>query len=181
MRTGRKFRLPRWLSKRHRGDLEDITIFYVFFLPLSLVLLMFGQELLKVHNAYKILYNAAEEACESGATQATYVPNTVPTGSGFQATITQDTAQEVTLQNFQDYVQSMGLDTALNIVSTNVTFPTLNTEKFQVSATYEPDALFQAVNAVNSMLGGSDSTPSGSYVFNVAPTEQLQGSTMGGN
>lgn len=176
----RKFHLPRWLNKKHRGDLEDLTIFYWFFLPMSLLLLMFGQELLKVHNAHQLLYNGAKQACESGATQATYVPNTVPSGAGFQATVTQSSAQAVTLQDFQDFEKSMNVDQVLSIQTTNVTFPTLDQEQFEVTATYRPDALFRAINAVNALLGGSSTTPDGDYVFHVAPQERLGGTTIGG-
>lgn len=137
--------------------------------------MLLGQELLKVHQAYQILYNAARLACQSGATQAMYVPNTVATGARFQGTINQNVAQQVTQQVFADTMQSEGAYDVLNITSMHITFPSVNKEQVQVTATYQPTGLFADIGAVNSWLGGNVTTPTGDYSITVQPTFTLGG------
>lgn len=175
----RKLHLPRLLTRRLRGDLEDTVTYILFSMPLALFTLWFGVDTYKLAHTHMVVYGAAQAAAVSAATQASYSVGTSVAGAGFTPSINTDMASYIANQTFQLEQNTLGLNQIVNIENTNVTYPFDTEVTYSVTVSYVPQGLYAAIDVLGALFASGQIPPTPPAVtWTVSPTANVNGQTV---
>jgi Flp pilus assembly protein TadG len=153
--------------------LEDTVLYVMFSIPITLITIWFGVDTFTILQAHNVVFDAAQAAAVSAATQTQYSVTTAVNGAGFNSDVHTSAATAIADQVFTDEVQKAGIENVIGIQNAAVTYPTSATAQYTVTVSYLPRGTYAAISAMSNLFGGGSlaSTP---ILWTESPTANIQ-------